>query len=100
MVFIGSFCLQAFSKNTQDVLSQNPTELVHYLRVTLQHLISTAHKQQEPLLTYTLSKKSQPAVQTLLKVAAGLSHSGALPAGMFQATVLAICRVGLSALNP
>ena len=91
MVSIKGQCLQEFSRNTQDVLSQNPTELVHYLRLTLQHLIIAAHKGQEPLLSYRLSIESQPAVQTLLKVAAGLSHSGGLPAGTFQTIVPTIC---------
>ena len=35
-------------------------------------------------MSYRLNKKGQPAVQTLLKVAAGLSHSGGLPAGTSQ----------------
>ena len=100
MVSIESFCLQEFSKHTQDVLSQNPTELVYYLRVTLQHINSAAHKGQEPLLNYRLRNESQPAVQTLLKVAAGLSHSGGLPPGMFQGTVSSVCRTELSAVNP
>lgn len=97
VVSITSLCLQEFSKHTQDVLSQNPTELVYYLRVTLQHLISAAHKGQEPLLSYRLSNKSQPAVQTLLKVAAGLSHSGGLPPGMFLATAPSVCKTELFA---
>ena len=84
VVSIISFCLQEFSKHTQDVLSQHPTELVHYLKVTLQHIISEAHKGQEPLMSYRLRNGSQPAVQTLLKVASGLSYSGGLPPGMFR----------------
>ena len=70
--------MQGLSKETQDVLSLNPTELVYHLKNTLQHLISTAQKAQEPLLSYKLSSSSQPAVQTLLKIAVGLSRSGAL----------------------
>lgn len=86
-----------FSKNTQDVLSQNPTEVVYYLKVTLQHLITAAHRGQEPLMSYRLNKKGQPAVQTLLKVAAGLSHSGGLPAGM-SLIYHVLCTATLSAV--
>lgn len=89
--------VQEFSKNTQDVLSQNPTEVVYYLKVTLQHLITAAHRGQEPLMSYRLNKKGQPAVQTLLKVAAGLSHSGGLPAGM-SLIYHVLCTATLSAV--
>lgn len=56
---------------------------MYALRVALQHLIMAASTTQEPIMTYKLSSNSQPAVQTLLKVAISLADKAAL-VGMRQ----------------
>ena len=57
--------------------------MMYALRVTLQHLITAASTTQEPIMTYRLSSNSQPAVQTLLRIAIILADKTAL-VGMQQ----------------
>ena len=71
-----SWTLQVFQHDGADSFSEQ--NMPFALRVTLQHLISEARKAQEPLLTYTLSSSSQPAVQTLLKVVVRLADKANL----------------------
>lgn len=82
--------LQDLPQDTQDVLAQSPTEVVQHLKNTLQHLICAAQKAHEPLFSYKVSSSSQPAAQTLLKIAAGLCHSGALQTGILYTAVTSL----------